>query len=195
VAILLDTARNSLSSRYKNLRRNIRRNGSGYVASRCAEALQGITSVAVEKVLPRRDIKEVLQRAFPDECFDLGSAAAAYGMKLVQVGNLNSPTAANALAQLNADLGIVLGTRVLRRGTFGIPRLGSINLHKGAVPKYRGMPPGFWEIFNSEATASVTVHFVDDSLDTGDIVAVSEVAISPMDTPETLLTKLHLAGN
>jgi peptidoglycan/xylan/chitin deacetylase (PgdA/CDA1 family) len=195
VAILLDTDRNSLSARYRNLRRNIRRNGWGYLSSRFAGALHGITTAAVENVFPRRDIEKVLRLAFPDECFDLHSLAAVHGMELIEAGNLNSPAAAAALSRLNADLGIVLGTRVLRRGTFAVPRLGSINLHKGAVPKYRGMPPGFWEIYNSETTAGVTVHFVDDSLDTGDIVAVSEVAISPLDTPETLLTKLHLAGD
>jgi peptidoglycan/xylan/chitin deacetylase (PgdA/CDA1 family) len=195
VGILLDTARNSPSARYKNLRRNIRRNGWGYVASRFAGALLGLTTAGVENVFPRRDTESVLRRAFPDECFDLGNLAAVHGMKLIEAGNLNSLAAAEALRQLNADLGIVLGTRVLQRGTFALPKLGSINLHKGAVPKYRGMPPGFWEVFNSETTAGVTVHFVDDSLDTGDIVAVSEVAISPLDTPETLLTKLHLAGD
>jgi methionyl-tRNA formyltransferase len=193
-AILLDTAKRPLSARYRNLRRNIRREGFGYVARRVLDALYGMSGEAVEAVFPRRRIHEILQRAFPEECFQLANLAERHGMRLIEVDNLNSDDAVKALTTLKPDLAIVLGTRVLRRATFAVPRLGSINLHKGAIPKYRGMPPGFWELYNGEKSAGVTVHFVDDSLDTGDVIASSEVAITPLDTPDSLLSKLHLAG-
>jgi len=195
VAILLDTARPSFSRRYKNLRRNMRRNGASFIWHRALAAASNMVGAAVENIFPSKDTKRVLKRAFPEECFDFGDLAGRYGLKIIEAGNLNSSFAAETLASLHADLGIVLGTRVLRRGTFGLPKLGSINLHKGAVPQYRGMPPGFWELFNSETAAGVTVHNVDDSLDTGAVIAQSQVAISPLDTPETLLNKLHAAGH
>lgn len=56
------------------------------------------------------------------------------------------------------------------------------------------MPPGFWELYDGVATAGVTVHFVDSKLDTGDIVETEDVPIHPLETPESLLEKLHLAG-
>jgi peptidoglycan/xylan/chitin deacetylase (PgdA/CDA1 family)/folate-dependent phosphoribosylglycinamide formyltransferase PurN len=164
------------------------------VAYRVLDALYGVGSEAVEAFFPRRRIQEILHRAFPDECFHLASLAERHGMRFIEVDNLNSDSAAEALTALKPDLAIVLGTRVLRRSTFGVPRLGSINLHKGALPRYRGMPPGFWELYNGEKSAGVTVHFVDDTLDTGDVIASSEVEISPLDTPDSLLGKLHLAG-
>jgi peptidoglycan/xylan/chitin deacetylase (PgdA/CDA1 family) len=93
-----------------------------------------------------------------------------------------------------ADLGIVLGTRVLKPATFSAFPMGCVNLHKGKVPEYRGLPPGFWELYEGAPTAGVTVHFVNAGLDTGDIVATSEIPILQTDTPVSLLEKLHIAG-
>jgi peptidoglycan/xylan/chitin deacetylase (PgdA/CDA1 family) len=100
----------------------------------------------------------------------------------------------NRLRSLDADLGVVLGTRVLKRRIFEVPRLGCINLHKGKVPDFRGMPPGFWELYEGASTAGVTVHFVDDGLDTGDVLGTSEIPIHRKETPESLAAKLNLEG-
>ena len=90
---------------------------------------------------------------------------------------------------------MVLGTRVLKRRIFEVPRLGCINLHKGRVPKYRGMPPGFWELYDGAASAGVTVHFIDEGLDTGDVLGTSEIPIHRKETPESLSAKLTLEGS
>jgi len=193
-AILLDVAKPKLATRFKNLRRNIRKEGYGYIPQRLAEAIYGVTDRVVERIFPETSVREVLRRAFPDRCFSLADISRRYGAPVIPVNNLNSAQAAETLAGLGADLGVVIGTRVLKRGTFGLPRLGSINLHKGAVPDYRGLPPGFWEMYHGEKYAGVTVHFLDDSLDTGDIVERSQVEILPMDTPDSLLAKLHVEG-
>jgi methionyl-tRNA formyltransferase len=137
---------------------------------------------------------EVLRKAFPQRCFTLDNVGKKYGVPVRRVGSLNGPAAVQALKESDADLGIVLGTRILKPATFSIPRQGSINLHKGRVPEYRGMPPGFWELFDGAGAAGVTVHFVDSKLDTGDIVETGEVIIEPRDTPDSLLEKLHEEG-
>jgi len=54
------------------------------------------------------------------------------------------------------------------------------------------MPPGFWELYNGEASCGVTVHSVVETLDAGSIIASSAVPISPLETPDSLLVKLHL---
>ena len=193
-AILLDVAKPKLAVRFRNLRRNIRKEGYGYIPHRVAEAVYGLTDRAVERLFSEERVREVLRRAFPERCFNLADITRRYGAPVIPVNNLNSAQAVETLAGLGADLGVVIGTRVLKRGTFGLPRLGSINLHKGAVPDYRGLPPGFWEMYHGEKYAGVTVHFLDDSLDTGDIVERAQVEILPMDTPDSLLAKLHVEG-
>ena len=193
-AVILDTSTAGAATRFRNLRRNIRKEGLSYVLRRGASALAFATGALMDRSSRRAETQAILARAFPDVSFTLKDLCGKFDMPLVAAGNLNSPEAVEKIRQTNSDLGIVLGTRILKRPAFSAPRLGSINLHKGAVPDYRGMPPGFWEIYNKEKSAGVTVHYVDESLDTGDIVATSQVEILPLDTPETLLVKLHRAG-
>jgi peptidoglycan/xylan/chitin deacetylase (PgdA/CDA1 family) len=73
--------------------------------------------------------------------------------------------------------------------------MGCINLHKGRLPEYRGMPPAFWELYDGQTSTAVTVHCIDDGLDTGDIVGEAEVEIHPRDTEATLRHKLDLEGS
>jgi peptidoglycan/xylan/chitin deacetylase (PgdA/CDA1 family) len=195
VAVLLDTEPVSLVRRTKNLRRNLRKEGWRYLPYRIIQGLRTMTDTLVEKaVVSRKEVLQLLKRAFPDRCFSLYELGSQYGFQLCAAGNLNAPEAIRVLVECKADLGIVLGTRVLRPGTFGVPQLGSINLHKGRVPQYRGLPPGFWELYDGAPVASVTVHFVDEGLDTGDIIATSDVPILSTDTPVSLLEKLHQEG-
>jgi methionyl-tRNA formyltransferase len=70
-----------------------------------------------------------------------------------------------------SDLGVVYGTNILKESVFAIPRLGSLNLHQGLVPFYRGGPVLFWELFNGEREVGVTVHTVAAKVDAGEIVA------------------------
>jgi peptidoglycan/xylan/chitin deacetylase (PgdA/CDA1 family) len=190
--VLLDTEVVPLGRRQKNLLRNIRANGWSYPFFRFVEAISRATTAAVNNAaVSRTEVKKVLKEAFPGTCFSLAGLGAKYGMPIHAVGNLNGANAVRVLGECGADLGIVLGTRILKPSTFGIPRMGCINLHKGKVPEYRGMPPGFWELFDGALSAGVTVHFVDRGLDTGDIVATSSIPILKMDTPESLLERLH----
>lgn len=196
VGVLIDTEVVSFRRHLKNLFRNIRANGWSYPIFRIVGAICTATNTAVNNAaVSRTEVSEVLKKAFPNMCFSLAELGEKYGMTIHAVGNLNSANAIRVLGECGADLGIVVGTRILKTSTFGVPRMGCINLHKGKVPEYRGMPPGFWELYNGELSAGVTVHFVDKGLDTGDIVATSSVSILKTETPESLLEKLHAEGS
>lgn len=195
VGVLLDTEAVRFKRRLKNLSRNIRANGRRYLLFRAVEAIRKATDAAVDNAaVSSAEVMRVLREAFPERCFSLADLGAKYGMKVHAVGNLNGAEAVRVLSECGADLGIVLGTRILKPSTFGVPRMGCINLHKGRVPEYRGMPPGFWELYDGASSAGVTVHFVDKGLDTGNIVATGAVPILETDTPESLLQKLHDEG-
>ncbi|MDZ7637754.1 MAG: formyltransferase family protein [Bryobacterales bacterium] len=193
-AILLDTHRSSWKIRLRNLRKNIRRNGISYPFRRLLGAIRHVVERQAEAIVPQAEVDALLREAFPDRDFSFADLSKRFSMPVLEVGSLNSTFAAAKLAELSVDLGVVLGTRVLKRSTFAQPRLGCINLHKGKVPEYRGMPPGFWELWDGADTAGVTVHFVDDGLDTGDIVETATVEISQFDSEETLLWKLSDAS-
>jgi peptidoglycan/xylan/chitin deacetylase (PgdA/CDA1 family) len=193
VAVLVDTFRPGLGHRLRNLRRNIGREGLGYLFHRGLSALRQSLEQRANRMIPDGEVEALLKRAFPER--GLEQLAGASGFQIVEVGSLNSPEAVERLRSFDVDLGVVLGTRVLKRRIFEVPRLGCVNLHKGRVPDFRGMPPGFWELYESEPSAGVTVHFVDDGLDTGDVLGTSEIPIHRKETPESLSTKLNREGS
>ena len=195
VGVLKDTARPTIARRLRNLKRNLRREGWSYVVHRGLAAAREFTDALVDRVIvSAEDVHVLLREAFPERGFSLEDLGRKHRFAIHAAGNLNEAEAIGILRSLQADLGIVLGTRILKPAIFTVPRLGCINLHKGRVPDYRGMPPGFWELYDSVKEAGVTVHFVDAGLDTGDVVIVSKVAILPTDTPDSLLEKLHTEG-
>ena len=77
----------------------------------------------------------------------------------------------------NPDLGVIWGTNIIKESVFGIPRLGSINIHQGLAQLYRGGPQAFWELFNDEKEVGVTVHYVAAKVDTGDIILQTTIPL------------------
>lgn len=98
------------------------------------------------------------------------AAAEKFKMSVHLVENYHLPETLNLLREAQADLGIIFGTNIVKKSVFEIPQLGSINLHQGLAPLYRGGPTVFWELFNDEKELGITVHFVAAKVDTGDIV-------------------------
>ena len=84
--------------------------------------------------------------------------------------DFHDPACIEALKDLKPDLGVVVGTYILKQAVFSIPRLGSINLHTGKAPEYRGSAPAFWELYNGESRVGVTVHRVAEEVDAGGII-------------------------
>ncbi len=75
-----------------------------------------------------------------------------------------------------------------------IPRLGAFNLHGSYLPAYRGRCPVNWAIIKGEKSTGVTLHYMEKSPDSGDIVAQKRVPISFRDTAFTLFTKMEKAS-
>ena len=107
----------------------------------------------------------------------LSEIARAAGVPVHSVPDFHREDSIALLRAARADLGVVYGTNILKESVFGVPRLGSINLHQGLAPLYRGGPPVFWELFNGEREVGLTVHFVASKVDTGDIVLQETVPL------------------
>jgi hypothetical protein len=88
--------------------------------------------------------------------------------------------AAGVLEQIHAlqpDLGLAYGSPILRPDLFEIPHFGTLGIHHGKVPEYRGKKTTFWAMYNGEATAGVTVQKISTGLDRGHVVRQGEVPI------------------
>jgi methionyl-tRNA formyltransferase len=84
--------------------------------------------------------------------------------------------------------------RLLGRPLLDIPRLGAINLHGSLLPKYRGRAPVNWALVHGETLTGVTLHYMDERADHGDIIAQQPVPIVLEDTALTLSSKLAVAA-
>jgi peptidoglycan/xylan/chitin deacetylase (PgdA/CDA1 family)/folate-dependent phosphoribosylglycinamide formyltransferase PurN len=177
----------TLKTRLRRFWKRGRRDGLPYLAGRV------LGTLATRAMRPFRrpfDPDPIRRAIFPDEVWSLMDLCARHGIPLVTVDSLNSEEAQGHLARMGADLGMVIGTRILKRQTFAIPRLGSVNVHKGKVPDYRGQPPAFWELYHGETQAGVTIHMVEAKLDAGDVVREGTVPIGAADTEHSVKLKL-----
>lgn len=89
------------------------------------------------------------------------------------------------------DLILLVGWRKLIPQTiYKIPKYGTINMHDGLLPKYRGFAPINWAIVNGEKETGVTLHFVDKTADTGDIILQKKVSITLEDTASDVYNRI-----
>lgn len=118
--------------------------------------------------------------------------------EIVRVPSLNGEEARAALRRLGADVAISLDNTLIREATFALPTHGTINVHHGAVPDYRGGPPVFWELADGADEVGFTIHRIDAGIDTGPVLARGSVPIARRATlAETLaatIPKLHEAS-
>ena len=127
---------------------------------------------------------------------DLETVGRALGCAVRITTDYHAEDSLAFVRQLEPDLGIVYGTRILQASLFSIPTHGSINIHKRKVPDYRGGGPvGLWELLDGQAEIGVTVHQVTARLDAGHVVNAATIPIEPYDTLTSLALKAHVVGN
>lgn len=115
-------------------------------------------------------------------------------LRILQPENLKEAVFLKELADLNANLQIVVAFRMLPRAVWQMPAYGTFNLHASLLPNYRGAAPINWAVINGEAESGVTTFFIDEKMDTGAIILQEKVAIGPEDTAGMLHDKLMALG-
>lgn len=126
---------------------------------------------------------------------DLERTCKANSADIFITSNIHSEEALDFVRRINADLGLVFGTRILKPSLFEIPKQGSINIHKRKVPDYRGGGPvGLWELLDNRKEIGVTVHRVVAKLDAGTVIRSALIPIEPFDDLESLALKADLVG-
>jgi peptidoglycan/xylan/chitin deacetylase (PgdA/CDA1 family) len=127
--------------------------------------------------------------------FDLAALKGLPNVRLERVADIHGEDALRLVRDFAPDLGLSLAAPILKRPLFSIPRLGTVNLHKGKLPDFRGMPPAFWELWHDQASVGCSVHMVDDKLDTGAVLARDSVDRSRYSTLRGLQLQLDEVGN
>ncbi len=115
-------------------------------------------------------------------------------LTILQPKNLKDIAFHQELEELKADLQIVVAFRMLPEAVWKMPKLGTFNLHASLLPSYRGAAPIHWAIINGETKTGVTTFFIDDKIDTGEIILQKEIAINTDETVGSLHDKLMFLG-
>ena len=102
-----------------------------------------------------------------------------------KVPHHNKKTCRLLLQELNPDLGVLGGTRIIRDRILRIPPEGMLNAHPGLLPEVRGSASPAWSVYY-DIPIGATCHFIDPGIDTGDIVGKREIPIHRGDTYEKL---------
>ncbi|MCX6319786.1 MAG: formyl transferase [Bacteroidetes bacterium] len=91
--------------------------------------------------------------------------------KIMQVASVNDEACIRMLKELDPDVVLVNGTRIISKKVLESTRAVFINMHTGITPAYRGVHGGYWALVNNEPErCGVTVHLVDKGIDTGGVL-------------------------
>ena len=113
------------------------------------------------------------------------------GVEVFDGSRLEDPLVLERIRGLGCELALsVLFAYVLRRDFLDMFPAGCVNLHPSYLPYNRGAYPNVWSIVEG-TPAGATLHYIDEGLDTGDIIARQEVAVQPWDTGKSLYHKLE----
>ncbi|WII39432.1 methionyl-tRNA formyltransferase [Paenibacillus thiaminolyticus] len=121
--------------------------------------------------------------------------ALQHGLTVWQPEKLRTSDTVDDIRALQPDLIVTAAYgQILPKAVLDIPRLGCINVHGSLLPKYRGGAPIQRSIMNGETVTGVTIMYMAEGMDTGDMISRVEVPIGADDNAGTMFAKLSEAG-
>ena len=149
---------------------------------RALDLLLQDASIAIEFIVPRTDTKDEI----------LFSQAKSHGIDYLYPVKINSDEFIEQARSYSCDLFVSMSfNQIFRKEIINVPRLKTINCHAGKLPFYRGRNILNWAIINDETEFGITVHYIDEGIDTGDIILQNTYPISDQDDYSTLLSIAH----
>ena len=188
-AIFMDIQRpTSLKAKFKKLKRLGPIGTSRIIFKRVRKIL-----APMELKMTSRRVQRKLAPGTAEEWFSDGFYQS-YSDKVYIVDDFNGQQCEQLLKEIEPDIIVLGGSRIIRKNIINIPKIGILNAHPGLLPKYRGVDVIPWAIYHGDAVG-VTVHFVDEGIDTGGIVVQRVIDVSESDTIDSLGEKADmLAG-
>ena len=120
--------------------------------------------------------------------------ALSNNIKYFQPKNLKDQSFIDKIKSINPDIIVVVAFRMIPKSIWQIPKYGTINLHASLLPNYRGSAPINWTIINNENFTGVTTFFIDDKIDTGDILLQEKIKVDKKINAGELHDKLKVIG-
>lgn len=117
--------------------------------------------------------------------------ALKYGIPLLKITNSKDSFLIEKINSFRPDLIVVISWfQILPKKVIQAAPRGCVHIHYSLLPKRRGGAPLFWAIFDGLEESGITLHYVDERIDSGDIIDQAIFKILPLDTCKTLLDKI-----
>ncbi|MDW7671645.1 MAG: methionyl-tRNA formyltransferase [Bacillota bacterium] len=140
-------------------------------------------SLEIKFICVRYDTADPVLKEFADR----------YQIDYLKHRDINSTAFLQKISQYHCDLFISMSfDQIFKDGILSLPTRGTINCHAGKLPFYRGRNVLNWVLINDEKEFGITVHFVDEGIDTGDIILQRTYPITDQDDYGTLLETAHV---
>ena len=121
--------------------------------------------------------------------------ALELGLDVYQPQRVKEPEFIEKLKEMNPDAIVVIAFgQILPKEILDMPKYGCINVHASLLPKYRGAAPIQWAVIDGEKETGVTTMYMNEGLDTGDIIDKVVVPIDKKETGGSLFDKLAIEG-
>jgi methionyl-tRNA formyltransferase len=122
----------------------------------------------------------------------LAKAALDLNVPLLAHHNINSEEFIKKVSDFKSDIFVSMSfNQIFKKTIIDLTPLKIINCHAGLLPYYRGRNILNWALINDEKEFGVTVHYVDEGIDTGDIILQKKISINDDDSYKSLLTKAY----
>jgi methionyl-tRNA formyltransferase len=129
-------------------------------------------------IVPRTDTKDITLKKYADE----------FNIDYLHPVNINSIDFINCAKGYNCDLFVSMSfNQIFRTEIINVPKYKTINCHAGKLPFYRGRNILNWALINDEKEFGITVHYIDEGIDTGDIILQRDFPITDEDNYSSLL--------
>lgn len=122
------------------------------------------------------------------------AAALQHGIQVLQPSNLKDENFLQQIRNINPDVMVVVAFRMMPQSLWSIPLKGTLNLHASLLPQYRGAAPINWAIINGESETGLTTFFINDVIDTGEVILQKKLAIGAQETAGSLHDRMKTEG-
>ena len=136
------------------------------------------SSIEIAFIVPRSDSNDSTLKEYSNR----------HGIDYLFPVKINSDEFIKRAEEYDCDLFVSMSfNQIFRKKIINTPKIGVINCHAGKLPAYRGRNVLNWVLINDESEFGITVHFIDEGIDTGDIILQKTFPITDADSYKTLL--------
>ena len=120
----------------------------------------------------------------------IAAACERHAVRCAETEDVNAPSFLDELRALGTDVIVSVSCpQIFKTPLIELPAKGCLNVHGSILPQYRGVMPSFWMLTNGERTAGVSVYFVNEQIDAGDLCGQRTFAIDPNETLDAFLRR------